>query len=80
MNNEMLATYINSYENTFKLPNTKIPCSNENCPTLTTMFGTNLHSRVVKFQSIENLLTKFECKGCRAKSKAQAIIAKLTKA
>jgi len=44
------------------------------------MFGTNLHERVVKFGGINNLLTTFECKTCRAKSKARAIIAKLTAA
>ena len=79
LDNEQLTTWINSYNNTAKLPNTKVPCSNDNCTVQTTMFGTNLHQRVVKFGSIENLLTKFECKSCRAKAKAKAILAKLEK-
>jgi len=79
LNTEELNTWINSYNNTAKLPNTKVPCSNDNCEVQTTMFGTNLHERVVKFQGIENLLTKFECKTCRAKAKARAILSKLEK-
>ena len=79
LNDETLASWINSYNNTAKLPNTKVPCSNDSCDVQTTMFGTNLHERVVKFGGIENLLTKFECKTCRAKAKAKAILAKLEK-
>jgi hypothetical protein len=79
LNNEALDQYVSSYENTFKLPATKIPCSTDNCTTLTTMFGTNLHKRVVKYGNIRTLLTTFECKQCRAKAKAHAIIAQLTK-
>ena len=79
LNDEQLNTWINSYEATAKLPNTKVPCSNDDCEVQTTMFGTNLHERVVKFQGIRNLLTNFECKSCRAKAKARAILAKLEK-
>ena len=79
LNDETLASWINSYNNTAKLPNTKVPCSNDDCEVQTTMFGTNLHERVVKFGGIENLLTKFECKTCRAKAKARAILSKLEK-
>ena len=79
LNDETLASWINSYSNTAKLPNTKVPCSNDDCEVQTTMFGTNLHERVVKFGGIEHLLTKFECKTCRAKAKARAILSKLEK-
>jgi hypothetical protein len=47
-----------SYENTLKLPATRIPCST-GCGVTTTMFGDNLHKRVVKFGGIRNLLTNF---------------------
>ena len=79
LNIETLDQYVSSYENSFKLPVAKIPCSIDNCQTQTTMFGSNLHKRVVKFGDIRTLLTTFECKHCRAKTKAHAIIAKLTK-
>ena len=78
LNDEMLQAYCNSYNNNLRLPNTKIPCSNDNCNIQTTMFGTDLHERVIKFQGIENLLTTFKCKTCRSHSKALALIAKLT--
>jgi len=80
LNVEVLNSWVQSYETTCKLPNTKVPCSTDECEVQTTMFGTNLHERVVKFGGINNLLTTFECKTCRAKSKARAIIAKLTAA
>jgi hypothetical protein len=80
LNTEILNNWTEMYNSKFKLPETKIPCSTDNCEVQTTMFGTNLHERVIKFENIENLLTTFECKTCRAKSKAQALIAKLTAA
>jgi len=78
LNVEVQTAWVQSYETTCKLPNTKIPCSTDGCEVQTTMFGTNLHERVVKFAGVDNLLSTFECKTCRAKSKARAIIAKLT--
>ena len=77
---ETLNSWIQSYKSKLKLPETKIPCTNSDCQVQTTMFGINLHQRVFKFGDIETLLTTFECKSCRAKSKAQALIAKLTAA
>jgi len=80
LNTETLNAWTEMYNSKYKLPATKIPCSNDDCNTETTMFGTNLHERVIKYTNIENLLSTFECKTCRAKSKAQALIAKLTAA
>jgi len=80
LNTETLNAWTEMYNSKFKLPETKIPCTTSDCQVQTTMFGTNLHSRVIKFGGIENLLSTFECKNCRAKSKAQALIAKLTAA
>ena len=79
LDNEQLESWINSYESSAKLPNTKVPCSNDDCEVQTTMFGSNLHERVVKYKGIRNLLTTFECKTCRAKAKARAILSKLEK-
>jgi len=80
LNTEILNSWVQMYTSKFKLPETKVPCSNDECNVQTTMFGTNLHERVIKFGDIENLLTTFECKTCRAKSKARDLIARLTAA
>jgi len=76
---EQLQNWVTTYNNSMKLPNTKIPCSNDDCNTETTMFGTNLHERRIKFGNIETLLTTFQCKTCRQKSKIQALMAKYSK-
>ena len=53
------------YEQRGTLPNTKIPCSIPGCEVETTMFSTNLHSRVARFNGIRNLLRTFRCRQCR---------------
>jgi len=80
LNTEILNSWVQMYTSKFKLPETKVPCTTSDCQVQTTMFGTNLHTRVIKFGGIENLLSTFECKTCRAKSKARDLIAKLTAA
>ena len=73
---ETIDAWVASYEATRKLPQTKIPCSSGN-GTLTTMFGDNLHKRVLKFGGIRNLLETFVCREVRARQKAEALLAKL---
>jgi len=73
---EIIDAWVASYESTRKLPQTKVPCSSGN-GTLTTMFGDNLHKRVLKFGGIRNLLENFVCREVRAKQKAEATLAKL---
>jgi hypothetical protein len=61
-----LEQWIAKFNASGKLPETKIHCSNAHCTTLTTMFGENLLSRVVKYDcDIRKLLTTFKCKNCR---------------
>jgi hypothetical protein len=73
---EIVDAWVAAYEATNKLPQTKIPCSSGN-GVLTTMFGDNLHKRVLKFGGIRNLLETFVCREGRARAKAQALLAKL---
>jgi hypothetical protein len=73
---EIIDAWVLSYESTRKLPQTKVPCSSGN-GTLTTMFGDNLHKRVLKFGGIRNLLETFVCREVRALQKANAVLAKL---
>jgi hypothetical protein len=73
---EIIDAWVASYEATRKLPQTKVPCSSGN-GTLTTMFGDNLHKRVLKFGGIRNLLENFTCREVRARVKAEAVLAKL---
>lgn len=73
---EIVDAWVATYEATNKLPQTKIPCSSGN-GVLTTMFGDNLHKRVLKFGGIRNLLETFVCREGRARAKAQALLAKL---
>jgi len=73
---EEIDAWVLSYENTRKLPATKIPCSSGN-GTLTTMFGDNLHKRVHKFGNIRNLLESFVCREERQKQKVAELTAKL---
>ena len=73
---EIIDTWVASYETSRKLPQTKVPCSSGN-GTLTTMFGDNLHKRVLKFGGIRNLLETFVCREGRARAKAEALVAKL---
>ena len=74
---EQIEEWSVKYEATGKLPNTKIPCSSGN-GVATTMFGDNLHKRVVKFGGIRNLLTTFKSRAARNAEKAQALLAKLS--
>ena len=73
---EIIDAWVLSYESNRKLPQQKVPCSSGN-GTLTTMFGDNLHKRVLKFGGIRNLLETFVCREVRAKAKAEALLAKL---
>lgn len=75
---EEIEAWAVSYENTLKLPATRIPCST-GCGITTTMFGDNLHKRVVKFGGIRNLLTNFVCREARQKQKVAELLAKLEK-
>ena len=73
---EEIDVWVASYEATGKLPSPKVPCSSGN-GVLTTMFGDNLHKRVLKFGGIRNLLETFESRSVRAQRKAEATLAKL---
>ena len=73
---EIIDAWVASYETSRKLPQTKVPCSSGN-GTMTTMFGDNLHKRVLKFGGIRNLLETFVCREVRARQKAEALLAKL---
>ena len=76
LDTETQNAWVTAYDNTRKLPASKIPCSNDGCDVQTTMFGDNLHKRVLKFGTVENLLNTFECKTCRQKAKVAALAAK----
>ena len=73
---EIIDAWVATYETSRKLPQQKVPCSSGN-GTLTTMFGDNLHKRVLKFGGIRNLLENFVCREGRARQKAEALLAKL---
>ena len=73
---EQIEEWSAKYEATGKLPNTKIPCSS-GCGVETTMFGDNLHNRVVKFGGIRNLLATFVCRQQRQVQKMQALVQKI---
>jgi len=73
---EEIDAWVLSYDNTRKLPATKIPCSSGN-GTLTTMFGENLHKRALKYGGIRNLLETFVCREERQKQKVAELSAKL---
>ena len=73
---EQIDAWVASYEATGKLPSPKIPCSTGS-GVMTTMFGDNLHKRVLKFGGIRNLLETFEARDARAKKKAEATLAKI---
>lgn len=61
---------INNFKTTGKLlSHPHILCSK--CQGKTTMFGTNLEGRIAKFGSLEDLLTRFICKGCRNEGKPE---------
>ena len=73
---DQLNDWVSKYETTGKLPQTKIPCSTGS-GVLTTMFGDNLHKRVVKFGGIRNLLTTFVCRQQRQVEKVRELLAKV---
>jgi hypothetical protein len=79
LTSEQIEEWAVKYETTGKLPNTKIPCST-GCGIETTMFGDNLHKRVVKFGGIRNLLTNFVCRQQRQVEKMQELLAKINAA
>lgn len=72
---EQIEEWAVKYETTGKLPNTKIPCSSGN-GVETTMFGDNLHKRVVKFGGVRNLLLTFKSRAARNTEKVAALLAK----
>ena len=76
---EQIEEWSVKYETTGKLPSTKIPCSTGS-GVETTMFGDNLHKRVVKFGGIRNLLSTFVCRQGRQVEKMQALLAKINAA
>ena len=76
LTSEQIEEWAVKYETTGKLPNTKIPCSSGN-GVETTMFGDNLHKRVVKFGGIRNLLSTFVCRQQRQVEKMQELLAKI---
>ena len=71
---EQIDAWVAAYEATGKLPSPKIPCSSGS-GVLTTMFGDNLHKRVIKFGGIRNLLENFVCREGRRAEKLQATLA-----
>ena len=79
LTSEQIEEWAVKYETTGKLPNTKVPCST-GCGVETTMFGDNLHKRVVKFGGIRNLLTTFVCRQQRQVVKMQELLAKINAA
>ena len=64
LTSEEIESWSNVYKTTKKLPALKIPCNTFACENLTTLCHNNLHDRVERFGSIENLLNKFKCRGC----------------
>ena len=76
LTSEQIDAWVASYEATGKLPSPKVPCSSGN-GVMTTMFGDNLHKRVLKFGGIRNLLETFESREVRSRAKAEATLAKL---
>jgi len=54
--------WVKIYETTNKLPSMHVPCTL--CDMAVVMIFGNLHNRVQKFGSIENLLNTFKCKEC----------------
>ena len=72
---EQVEAWAVKYETTGKLPSPKIPCSSGN-GVETTMFGDNLHKRVVKFGGVRELLLNFKSRGARQTEKVQALLAK----
>jgi hypothetical protein len=58
---------IKHYNQTGELYGKKIECNS--CNTLITCFGSNLEGKIVKFGSIENLLSTFVCRGCKSVAK-----------
>ena len=64
---------IKSFKDTGKLlshPHVYCSC----CGSKTTMFGTNLISRIAQYGSLEKLLTEFKCKSCRSVGKAPKVV------
>lgn len=73
---ELVEAWALKYEATGTLPNKMIPCSS-GCGVETTMFGDNLHKRVVKFGGIRELLKTFVCRKERQKEKMKALLNKM---
>ena len=73
---EQIDAWVAAYEATGKLPSPKIPCSTGS-GVMTTMFGDNLHKRVVKFGGIRNLLENFVSRDARRTQKLQATLASI---
>jgi len=66
--------WIESYTQTGKLPELRIPCIIEGCDVTTTCFGSNLEGRIKKTEGgLRALLTGFKCRGCRGGAKAKTV-------
>jgi hypothetical protein len=66
--------WIESYTQTGKLPELRIPCINEGCDVTTTCFGSNLEGRIKKTEGgLRALLTEFKCRGCRGGVSAKTV-------
>jgi hypothetical protein len=66
--------WIESYTQTGKLPELRIPCITEGCDVTTTCFGSNLEGRIKKTEGgLRALLTEFKCRGCRGGAKAKTV-------
>ena len=61
--------WVESYEQTGKLPQLRIPCNTEGCDVTTTCFGSNLANRISKTDGgLRTLLSVFTCRSCRTQS------------
>ena len=66
--------WIESYTQTCKLPELRIPCISEDCDVTTTCFGSNLEGRIKKTEGgLRALLTTFKCRSCRGGASAKTV-------
>lgn len=71
-----ITAWIETFESTGKLPESRIPCSNETCNTTTTCFGSNLNNKIAKHGGLMNLLTTFKCRDCRSAERPVVAVSK----
>ena len=66
--------WIESYTQTGKLPELRIPCISEDCDVTTTCFGSNLEGRIKKTEGgLRALLTTFKCRSCRGGASGKTV-------